>query len=532
MDGYGSWAYLVDEGKHNMKFFNINRSMKYIIYGAGGNCFRVKKLLQNAQYTVAAILDKRAGDIYNIEDVPVYTPENYALVDKEKDKSVIVISVKNVFEHINIARTFLELGYERIIYKPLPILQGEHDEEWDSINYVYETIVEKNISLDTNVRIACSRRDYLMIFKDELLIEDKGDQVLCWLPIELMCNYDSEDAYKLVPMAAFYPLLNMYQYLHNTGNECKWEIIENDFFLYSADWVERNRQDFSYSLKRSMINSRINVYNNMQNKADIDINFFIRNAVSVKRKDSIRFYLTASGRNRVSFLAARGNRFIPVYMSRKDYHLWLNQHKFEEFRQYLEKEKISKFFTILQHPMMITYASETTDYVHFFCMPVIKEIFRLLHWKTAEKANDYYKISLENYIEKKAKLKIFVAVKDEGCMGRMLLMHGMNCYRLYYSQKQERISELIDGLFNIKDSKKISYDNGMDVVRTCEIMILDSRINIPAITDFRGDTIFMLQWGRVEMIIDRLQETFVNKKLLFQTIWQQEKVSGWMLKKQ
>lgn len=504
--------------------------MKYIIYGAGGNCFRVKKLLQNAQYTVAAILDKRAEDIHNVEDVPVYTPEKFALMDEEKDESVIVISVKNVFEHINIARTLIERGYERIIYKPLPILQGEQDEEWDSINSVYEMIVEKSILLDTHARIACSRHDHLMVFKDELLIEDKGDQILCWLPIELVCNYDREDAYKLVPMASFYPMLNMYQYLLSSGNESEWEVIENDFFLYSADWLERTHQDLSDSLKRSMINSRISVFSEMQKKADIDKDFFIRNAVSIKRKDSFQFYLAASGRNRVSFLVARGNRFIPVYMSREDYECWVNQHKFEEFKQCLEKEKISKLFTTLQHPMMISYPSETTDYVHMFCMPVIKEIIRLLHWKTAEKTNDYYKINLENYVEEKEKLKIFVAVKDEGCMGRLLLMHGMNCYRLYCNERQERVSKLIDELFSINDSKDMLIGSEMNVVREYQILILDSRIKIPAITDFRGDTIFLLQW-ETDTSLDGLQDTFVNKKLLFQTIWQKEKVSGWMLKK-
>lgn len=529
MGRYGNWAFIADERKHNMKYFSMSRNMKYIIYGAGGNCFRVKKLLQNAQYTVAAILDKRAEDIHNVEDVPVYTLENFVQIDEEKDKIVIVISVKNVFEHINIARTLLELGYERIIYKPLPILQGEHDGEWDSINYVYETIVENDMSLDTNVKIACSRLNHLMIFKDELMIEDKGDQILCWLPIELVCNYDSEDAYQLVPMAAFYPLLNMYQYLLNSGIENEWEVIENDFFLYSADWVERTHQDSSHSLKRSMINSRINIFSEMQKKADIDKDFFVRNAVSVKRKDSCRFYLTTSGRNRVSFWAARGNRYIPVYMSREDYNCWMNQHKFEEFKQCLEKEKIGKLFTTMQHPMMISYTSETTDYVHLLCMPVIKEIFKLLHWKSAEKLNGYYKINLEDYKEEKAKLRIFVAVKDEGCMGRLLVMCGMNCYRLYCTEKQKRVSNLIDELFYIKDSKDMMIDSSMDVIQECQILILDSRINMPAITDFRGDNIFLLQW-ETDDSLDGLQDTFANKKLLFQTIWQQEKVSGWMLK--
>ena len=217
-------------------------------------------------------------------------------------------------------------------------------------------------------------------------------------------------------------------------------------------------------------------------------------------------------------------------MSREDYVFWMNQHKFEEFRQCLEKDKISRLFTTVPHPMMLSYTAETTDYVHMFCMSVIKEIFRLLHWKAAEKKNDYYKINLESYVEKKSKLKILSAIKDEGCMGRLLLMHGMNCYRLYCDEKQERVSKLIDQLFSIKDSKDISVDNDIDVVQECEILILDSQVNIPVISDFRGDTIFLLQWG-ADNSFDDLQGIFINKKLLFQTIWRQEKVSGWMLKK-
>lgn len=514
-----------------MKCFSINRNKKYIIYGAGGNCSRTKDLLWNAKYPVVAVLDKRAETIHDIKDVPVYTLENFAQKDKKKEDSIIIVSIKNVFEHINIVRELLEQGYENIIYKPFPILQGENDEEWDSINYAYELMVENRELSDLDEKkIACSRYDHLMIFKDELLIEEYDDQVMCWMPAEFLCNYNREDGYRLLPMAAYYPLLNMYQYLLNVGAKQEWEEIEKDFFLYSADWAEKTGKEYSDSLKKSMLNSRLNVFRDMQKKVDIDKNFFIRNAVSVKRIDTLRFYLTTSGRNRVSFLIARGYRYIPVYMSKEDYRCFMNQHMFEEFRQYLEKMKINQLFTTVQHPMMLSYMSEATDYVHLFCMPVIKEIYRMLHWKAAEKKSSYYKINLDKYTEEKEKLKILSVVGDEGCIGRLLLLHGINCYRLYNDDKQKEISRFIDRLYGICDMADMFKDEDSDEPEQCSIWIVDSREKLTFYSHFQGNIIFWLQWGSDDSF-DVWKETFDRKKLLFQTVCKNEKVSGWMLEK-
>ena len=184
--------------------FAVNQSMEYIIYGAGGNCYHIKDLLQKARYSVTAILDKRAEEINDIEGIPVYSLERFSLMDEEKKNSIVIVSLKNVFAHINVVRELLQSGYRNIIYKPFPSLQGERDEEWDSINYAYEAIVEEK---------DCSRHEHLMIFKDELIMEKSEGKVMCWIPVELVCNYNNEDAFKLLPMASFYPILNIYQYL-------------------------------------------------------------------------------------------------------------------------------------------------------------------------------------------------------------------------------------------------------------------------------------------------------------------------------
>ena len=515
-----------------MKNFQFNNEMKYVIYGAGGNGLHIKNMLLESGFLLLGILDKRAAEIKNIGDTPVYAVEQFAEKDREKDEKIIIICVKNVFEHVNIARKLMKLGYKNIIYKPFPILQGNNDAEWNSINYAYETLLEhRRLAEIRDKEIACSRLDHLLVVKDELLIEDDAENVLCYMPVELICNYDRKDTFCLLPMAAYYPLLNICRYLLGTEYHYSWEEIKSDFFLYSADWVERSGNEFSDGLKKSMLSSRINVFHEMQKKADIDSSFFVRNAVEVKRKDSFRFYLSTSGRNRISFLIARGRRYIPVHMSKSDYESWLNKPKFDELKEYMENENIDRLFTVVPHPMMISCTAQTTDYLSLFCMPVVEKIYRELHWKAAENKKGYYKINSKRYSEELEKLKIIAAVEDEGCIGRILLMYGMNCYRFYCDEKQQKISKLIDALFYINTPEHMTcMKDYEDLICECRILIWDSRMDSSFVSAFKGDMLFVLQWGK-NLCQETLYNGFANKKLLFRTIWLNEKISGWVCTK-
>lgn len=517
-----------------MQQFIISRNMRYVIYGAGGNCYHIKRLFENAGFGIEAILDKRAEEIQEIEGTPVHTLEQFASMGGVKGSCVIIISIKNVFGHIDIARKLLEQGYHNIIYKPLPVLHGAHDEEWDSINDAYEMIVEKGDLANLVERgIFCSRRGHMVEFKDELMVEEDGSHVLCWIPLELVCNYDRDDAFGLLPMGAYYPLTDLYRYLFGYEMADEWKEIQENYFLYSADWVERSGNQFSGSLKKSMVSARVDVFGAMQKKADIDKEFFSRNAVSVKCKDKIRFYLSSSGRNRVSFLAARGSRFIPVHMSREDYAHWLNQRAFGALREYLDEQCINQLFTVVPHPMMVSYATETVDYASLFCMPVIKEIFKALHRKSAylrDGAYPYYQVDRKQYRQERDNLKVCAAIKDEGNMGRLLLLHGLGCIRVYEDERAAQLGGKLDELFYINDRNFVLSKDSATAVRQCQILIADSRMVAPLLEEFEGDTVFVLQWGD-DKGLRNYQEIFRNNKLLFRTVWHMEQVSGWMLAK-
>lgn len=515
-----------------MECFSIDQSMEYVIYGAGGNCHHMIRLLKAANYIVKAVIDKRAEFVCNVEGVPVYTLEDLSSRDTDKEMSVVIVSVKNVFEHINIARDLLDYGYRNLVYKPLPSLKGEHDQEWNAINKVYDIMVETRKLPDENENhLYVSRKNHLLTFRDELLVEQQENRVLCWLPMELICNYNRDDAYGLLPMAAYYPLLDLYQYLLGINLMQSWNEIKTNLYLYSMDWVDREKVDFTESLKQSMVHSRISIFYEMQKKADIDKDFFARNAVSVKLLTASKFYLTTSGRNRVTFLIAKGYRFIPVYMSQSDYQKWFHKAKYEEFEKFLEQKRIVKLFSIIPHPMLSAYDADAVDYIRLFGMPVLKELYKELHYQSVQKKENGYKINISEYKLRKKNLKVFSAIQDEGNISRILAMQEMQCYRFVKEKTMQELVRKIDELLGVDGSIYLQEVNDFSNIKECQVLILDSKMDTSIISEFQGNIVFLLLW-ETEQIPESIKNMFHVHKLLCKSIWNDKEVFGWMLSKE
>jgi hypothetical protein len=503
--------------------------MKYVIYGAGGNCYHLISLLQNEKFNIIAIIDKRAGSISKIQDIPVYTLDEFECADV--DNTVVLISIKNVFEHINVARTLLEKGFYNLVYKPFPILQGEHDEEWDSISDAYDKLLVENVIPDESADdIYASRTDHMMVFGDELFVKSQEDDILCWLPMELLCNYNRDDPYGRMPMGAYYPLLNLYKYLLNDLTDTKWNEVEKDLFLYGMEWVDRVNYEFTDDLKKSMLHSRLGVFNEMQKKSEIDKDFFVRNSVSVKCGEQLQFYLSTSGRNRVTFLLAKGYRFVPVHMSEQEYKRWINEEKFKKFKAYLEKNRINRLFSTIPHPMFQSYDVVALDYSRLFCMQVIMHMYRIMHWKAAKLKDGNYKIDKEKFYKLKEKIKIFASIDDGGCVSRLIAMGGMHCYRNIEHYEDRKLCHLEDELMYMENNEYLNEVEDVSKLTDCDVWVTDSRNQLSNnINQFSGDIIFLLQWGN-----DKCQciyDGYSIKKTLFRTLWNEQNVCGVMLTK-
>lgn len=501
-----------------MKGFVLNEEYKYIIYGAGGNGYRVIDILRKHGLDVVAVIDKRAEQIQLIENVPVYTLTDIKSKIVTTKKTVVIITIKNVFAHVGIVRNLIQLGFENVIYKTYGVLQGARDIEWNSIDEVYENLVEKKQWLDTFTEniIASSRLNHLFFFRDNLCIEKCGEKVLCYLPIELLKNYDRQDAYGLLPMMGYYPLIDFYQYLLGNSIGITYEEIKQNLCIYAMDWIVRTNQELSDLLVESMVKSRADIFFEMQKSAELDKEFFNRNAPSVRKCENGTFYLESSGRNRVSFLIAKGCRYIPVIMCENDYVEWQNEDNFFKIRNYMEHEGISEFFTYIPSPYMAGFSAQAPDYMNKFCSSIVRKIVRELHKKAWRTIRNGIQVDYESWLKEKKKVCIIVAIYDEGTISRILSSYGFETIRYELLNENCQVIHQLDLLQScvINTSIPKKYQK--------KILITDTKALDSINMDFSNiEHIFLLNYGNVVNITG-----FCEEEVFFRSIWRGENVCG------
>lgn len=510
-----------------MTEFTMKKDSKYIVYGAGGNCYHVMDTLGKVGCSVCAVIDKRAKELGDVRGVPAVLPEEITCEDPQN--TIVIITVKNVFVHTEIALGLLECGFCNLIYKPLPVLRGETDEVWDAVSDIYEELVEKRTFSEESFRsIPVSCANHMEVFPERLPISELSENMICWVPVELLFNYDMDGVYGRQHMAAFYPLVNLYEYLLGMRNTYSWEEIKEDYYLYSADWVKRNNLEYTSDLKKSQIDSRVNVFLTMQKDAEINWNFFLENAPEAKLGESLHFYVSSSGRNRISFLVAKGYNYVPVKISKDDYEKWRNYEICEEVKKTFEQWGIRQLYAGVPHPVFREYAVRRTDYSRLFCMPVISEIVRRLHWNGVQYTEGYARVDNDAFHEAKEKYKVAVAVNDEGVLSRYLAMEKINSYRVLTARDMQ-IAQQIDKLMYLDENEYITDAEALsDVIQSSDVLVLEAG-QADKSELFRGDLLFVLQDDGEFCGVLWEQKGYRLEKQIFSTVWEGNVVGGYMM---
>ena len=115
-------------------------------------------------------------------------------------------------------------------------------------------------------------------------------------------------------------MVELYKFFLGDKAIAEEEAISN-FIVYCCEWLNKNEGELTEEQEKSFIESRVAVFQDMQKMVELYIDFFKRNCPRVTY-DEGKFYLTSSGRNRVTFLIAKGFKYIPVEMSNQDYEKW------------------------------------------------------------------------------------------------------------------------------------------------------------------------------------------------------------------
>ncbi len=336
------------------------REKKILIYGAGSLGINCCNILKKDNIQIEAYIDKRADTLKEYEGSRVYAI--HELTEwKDKDRYCIIIAIRNVFDHSQLALQFYRLGFRALIFKPTTVLKGKRNSVFDSISNAHDSLMikfgmpelpimyyekEKIFEARYDMSLACSKEGFYKVhIPSELLFSNVIPRYL-WTERNFVSNYVGVELYK-----AF----------QGKGN--LKTVIEKYVQRFALPGAIEMKVDVGGAWEDILIDSRLAVYNEMCDKMAIMPEFFVENCTTVALRENGGFKLIASGKNRVSFLIAQGYRFIPVMISRKDYEQAEQIECVRKIEKYLEKTGINELDVPIPHFYFYEYRYLIQQYV-------------------------------------------------------------------------------------------------------------------------------------------------------------------------
>lgn len=346
-----------------MSTYTFNDNKKVILYGAASTGILFKRILEKHQITVVAYVDKRADEIKIFDGIPVYSPLDMKLIMEEE--TVIIIAIKNVFEHEKIANQFIKAGFSKVIYRPYDAVMSYDLGRKIELNLIYDAIQNDNFTLDMDIPYAKLNKREL---RDLALIKKEKEYCIVYLPMELIFTDRLRLQGKWNDISIFFLFPHIELFATFAGR------MENSIEAYKEFCVEAAHKIGEVKTTKawfeSVVKQRIDVYNNMEYNYELNSTFFVSNAPRVIY-DKGHFNLK-SGKHRAVFLMIQEKRYMPVKMLEEDYIKWKENSKIEKLYGHIMQEfdvKIPIF-----HPLFYQIQNEHT----LFFSKCIKEILYYL----------------------------------------------------------------------------------------------------------------------------------------------------------
>lgn len=439
-----------------MESFVLSKESHFILYGAAscGSLLCDKLLCQG--YKVDAFIDKRADEIVNLKGISVYNLEDAAKKFCDR-KFVIVIAVKNVFEHSRIAMELAENGLKNILYKPYSVLKGRGTECERIIEKWYDKIAIGDLPEERQVLRRTEISNIYLQDEKEYLLAEKEDYIVISLPLvclfeNLELNATSQERNALY----FFPHIQFFSYLQGEDKAsvdyymdyCEKAAAALDSFKVTEAW------------KRNVIENRTEICNEMNNSYYFKQSFFIDNAPHVIWNEKGYFNLN-SGKHRTAFWASKKMMFMPVKMDKTEAECWINRKRALLILEKMNQKKIYTLKAPVEHPMFYQYPCASALFFQGLLFKIAETISRI-----------YYSSPTENYINNK---KVYLSVDDLGLLSRCLRRCGAQVYERNTEDKEW--IRLLDDLFYLKERNRISeveeYDIGV-------IKVVDSKMAYPS----------------------------------------------------
>lgn len=301
--------------------FTLRYDSNIYLYGAAAIGCILHDLLCRQGYTVSGFIDKRFYEIQSLCTLPVL-PIDSGLIPKD---AVIIIAVKNVYEHSRIARSLLEHGFSKLIYRPYPCLLDEGNHTENQINSTY-TLISDGVYIPGSPIPISSLLEGETHSRNRAFLSQEGNLVTVLIPITALftdkaASRNMQNAE--LPLLFLYPHIEFVKYV--LGMEKSSSLPYINYCENSARQI--NRFQITDAWRENVLQNRADVFQQMNQLFDLQYEFFIRNAPHVTWNPKRCYFNLCSGKHRTAFLAAKGKNYIPVKMDLKDYTQWLRVQK-------------------------------------------------------------------------------------------------------------------------------------------------------------------------------------------------------------
>ncbi len=298
------------------------KQVDFILYGAASLGGIARNALEKGGFHVAGYIDRRAYELREYKGLPVWSMDS--VPDELRDHGTyIFISVKNVFEHEAIARMLDKKGFYNLIYKPYSVLMGYGNDGERELAALYDSLFAGECR--GGFKMPDVDRAYWM--HDFGRIQEENGMVTAYIPAEFLFSNAMEGQQSYGPWGKPQSLLSMFAHI--------------DFFRFLSNHTDASPHDYleeycvvqgegrygvkvTEAWKENVMENRMQVYEEMRASADLDADFFIRNAAQAKWNRQGHYFNLISGKHRCTFQVALGKKYLPVKLAKEDYDAFWN----------------------------------------------------------------------------------------------------------------------------------------------------------------------------------------------------------------
>ena len=290
---------MVLEGKRELK-----KEDNIFLYGAATTGAVVYHQLINSGFKVSGFIDMRADEIDSYYNLPVFNLKQLDSEIKEKDNYIIIIAVKNVFEHEKIARKLWSIGYKKLLFRPYKELNSE--KQGQGLSYSYDKVLSGIFPVEIYNIEKFEKKE----FADRAVIYEKEDYVVANIPVFYVYtdNYTNKKIiWGDIPCAGLLPHIGLFRFFSGKDNRhykeymkfCREAAERSGGIITSAEW------------EKSVYNNRLDVFNHMEYMWEFNPDFFVKNAVWAQYNEKGYFNIQ-SGKHRIVYMIVKEKSYIPL----------------------------------------------------------------------------------------------------------------------------------------------------------------------------------------------------------------------------